>query len=78
MTIRNIDEHAYQRLLTWSAHQNLGIGEALSRLVLEHAQLLQDPKRKSSIWSLEPWDWGPGTEDTSEGIDRIVYGEMQE
>jgi hypothetical protein len=77
-TIRNIDEDAYQRLRTWAAHHGLGIGEALSRLVLEHAHLPTQRRRKVSIWSLKPWDWGPGTEHTSEEIDKIVYGEMQE
>lgn len=77
VTIRNIDEEAYQRLQNWAALQGIGIGEALSRLVFEHAHLPGEGRRKSSIWSLKPWDWGPGTERTSEEIDKIVYDDLQ-
>ena len=78
-TIRNIDEAAYQRLRVWAAHHDLGMGEALSRLVLDHAHLPPARRRKGvSFWDIKPTDWGPGTEHTSEEVDRIVYDEAQE
>lgn len=78
LTIRNIDEEAYQRLRTWAAHQGLEIGEALSRLVLQHAHLPQNQKSKVSMWKLKPTSWGPGSERTSQQIDEIVYDESQQ
>ncbi len=77
-TIRNIDDEAYQRLRTWAAHHGLGMGEALSRLALQHAHLPHNPKRKVSIWELKPTSWGPGSEHTSQEIDEIVYDESQQ
>lgn len=71
-TIRNIDPQAYRRLRTWAAHHGIGIGEALSKLVLEHAHVPRE-KRKVSIWDLKPWDWGPGNERVSEQVDEIAY-----
>jgi hypothetical protein len=73
-TIRNIDEEAYRRLRTWAAHEGISIGEALSQLVLRHVELPTRARRKVSFWDLKPWDWGPGTERTSEEVDEIVYG----
>lgn len=73
-TIRNIDDEAYRRLRTWAAHEGVSIGEALSRLVLEHVSLPERRRPKVSIWDLKPTGWGPGTERTSEEVDEIVYG----
>ena len=75
-TIRNIDEEAYRRLRTWAAHEGIGIGEALSRLVFRHVHPTPARKRRVSFWDLKPTGWGPGTERTSEEVDDIVYGDM--
>lgn len=77
-TIRNIDEEAYRRLRTYAAHEGKSIGEALSELVLRHVELPQRRRPKVSFWDLRPTGWGPGTEHTSEEVDKIVYGEAQE
>lgn len=73
-TIRNIDPEAYRRLRVWAAHHGLGIGEALSKLVNEHAHI-PTPRRKVSIWDVKPWNWGPGNESASEQVDEIAYGD---
>lgn len=77
-TIRNIAEDAYQLLRTWAAHRGIGIGEALSQIILDHVQIPSIRQRRVSFWDVKPWDWGPGNERVSEEVDQIVYDEAQE
>ena len=72
-TIRNLDERAFRTLKARAALEGMTIGDAVSEAIRTWVANRDAAKRTGSLRDLEPRSWGPGTEHSSEEIDRIVY-----
>ena len=75
VTIRNMDEELYREVRSRAVEENRTVAEVLKDAMKSY--LLAHPKRERTL-SLRDWrpvDWGAGTENTSQEIDKILYGE---
>ncbi len=74
--IRGIDEETYIKFRERAIAKRLRVGEALTLAMKEWLE--KEEKREKinpkNLLKLKPFDWGPGTERTSEEIDEILYG----
>jgi len=73
--VRDVDEETFRKFKEMSVGDRMKLGIALTlamkRLLKEHKK-----KRHKKLMGprLEPFNWGHGTEKTSEEIDKILYG----
>jgi len=74
-TIRDVDEDVLRKFKAQSAEKQMKMGEALTEAMVNW---LKERKTKSVkpkiLLKVRPFDWGPGTEQTSKKIDEILYG----
>jgi len=74
--IRGIEEETYVKFREKAVSKRLRVGEALTLAMKEWLE--KEEKREkvnpSNLLKIKPFDWGPGTERTSEEIDEILYG----
>jgi len=73
--IRGIEEETYVKFREKAVAKRLRVGEALTLAMKEWLE--KEEKREkvnpSNLLKIKPFDWGPGTERTSEEIDEILY-----
>ena len=77
--VRDVDEDTFRKFKAMSieARTKLGIVLTLAMKKLLDERKKQQKNRKNSakcLLDIKPFDWGPGTEKTSEEIDEILYG----
>lgn len=77
--IRNIDPKAYRMLKSRAAIEERPIGAVLSDAIRLYLAGTTSTKRwekrgGKSIADLPSWDFGPGSERSSEEIDEVLYG----
>ncbi len=73
VTIKEVDEHAFQELKAEAARDKMTIGSALNVAIANW--LWTKRKTKANLKDLKPVKWGPGTERLSEQVDEVLYGE---
>jgi hypothetical protein len=73
--IRDVDEETFRKFRSLAIERKMKIGEALS---LAMKKMMNDKnkegKKKIGIINIKPLDFGKGTENSSEEIDKIIYG----
>lgn len=77
-TIRNLDARLYRALLARAKARNRTVGSQANeafRAFLSRPRLAGSSRR--SFLDFKPVDFGPGTENVSEQIDQILYGENE-
>ena len=75
VTFRKVDEAALRNFKVEAVRENKSFGEAVAeamRLWVDHKKFTQQKKIKLS--DSKPVDFGPGTENLSQEIDKILYG----
>ena len=70
ITIRNVNRKIYQEFKAEAARRGLTMGQALT---LAMKEFITPEKKEISILDFKPFDWGKGTEKTSEDVDKILY-----
>ncbi len=75
ITVRDVDEKVLRNFRARAIQKKMKMGEALTdamkRWLKEDKIREPDPKL---LLKIKPFDWGPGTEKTSEEVDAILYG----
>ena len=77
--VRDVDEDTFRKFRAMTIEEKMKLGFALT---LAMRKLLEERKKKEKaannkikhLLTVKPFDWGQGTEKTSEEIDKILYG----
>ncbi len=72
VSIRNINPDVFKEFKAQVVKEGLNVGKAITFAMIEW---LEQKNPKKDFLELKPFDWGPGTENTSKDMDRILYGE---
>lgn len=79
--IRNIDPARYRLLKARAAAEGLSLGEAINGAIdswlARGAPGNTKKRRRGTLSDLPVIDFGPGSEDWSERVDEILYGEKR-
>ena len=73
ITVKEVDEKAFQELKAQAAKNKMTVGAALT-LAIE-TWLSSTKRAKADLAELKAVSWGQGTERLSEKIDEALYGE---
>lgn len=74
ITVRDVDEEVLRKFKAVIASDKMKMGQALTHAMkdwVKHKE--QSGKMDSTTFKAKPFDWGKGTEKTSEEIDDILY-----
>jgi len=73
--VRGIEEETYVKFREKALAKRLRVGEALTLAMKEWLEKEEEREKVNprNLLKIEPFDWGPGTERTSEEIDEILY-----
>lgn len=75
ITMRGLQENVFRQFKAKAVEEDLRLGDAITQAM----QLwLKDKGKKAGhrgrLSDLPSWDWGPGTEKSSQEIDKTLYG----
>lgn len=73
VSVRNVDENLFKEFSIEAKRRDRAVGEAVTEAM--KLWLHEQPARIMRLKDIKPWDFGPGTEDISQNIDEIAYGE---
>jgi len=76
IAVRDVDENVFREFKAEAVREGVSVGKILTmamRLWMERVK--KKKKVKRSLLDLKPFDWGEGTENSSEEIDATLYGE---
>ena len=73
ISIRDVNKEIFNEFKALSVKKRMTLGQALT---LAMNEWLDEEKElpKKSLLKMKTWDWGKGTESTSEEVDQILYG----
>ena len=71
ISIRGVNEDIFKEFKAKVVKKGMTIGQAVSMAMEEW---VEEETEKRDILDFKPWDWGDGTENTSEIVDEILYG----
>lgn len=77
IAVRDVDEETFRKFRAQTIEERMKLGDALT-IAMKH--WLQEVKAKTARQkilrkdTIKPFDWGKGTEKTSEEVDEILYG----
>jgi hypothetical protein len=73
ITIRNLQDSVFRQFKAKAAEEDMKLGDALTQ-AMQLWLSKKTPKPKGKLIDLKRSHWGKGTENTSQEIDKIVYG----
>ncbi len=73
ITIRGLQENVFREFKAKAAREGMKLGDALS-IAMEKWSKESKKEKGAKLSDLKPFNWGKGTERTSEEIDKILYG----
>ncbi len=79
ITVRDVEEQVFREFRTKAVSRGMKTGIAANEAFREWARK-DEPKKlkKRSFFDMvKPWDWGPGSENSSMEIDKNVYGDLK-
>ena len=71
IAVRDVDKDTFQEFKANAIQRGLKVGQALT-LAMEN---FMSQQKKEKFTSLKPFNWGKGTENTSQNVDEILYGQ---
>lgn len=74
VSIRGLNDTLFKELKAEAAREGLSIGQAISLAVSGWLASKHSNKNKLRFLDLKPIDFGPGSEHSSEDIDKVLYG----
>lgn len=76
--VREVDEEVFRQFRAMTVRRRIKLGEAITKAMenLLEEQKIKEKKKKRLHYldEVKPLSFGNGTENTSEEIDKIVYG----
>ena len=78
--VRDVDEEVFRKFRAMTVEERMRLGEALTKAMNSFLKEKREEKQKKHLRGVDyllkvkPFDFGPGTERTSEEVDEIVYG----
>jgi len=73
VSVRNVDEKLFKEFSIEAKRKDMAVGEAVTEAM--KLWLHKQPAKIVRLRDIKPWSFGPGTEDISQNIDEIAYGE---
>ena len=73
ITVRDVDQEVFREFKAEAVKRGLTMGSALT-LAMEKFKA-ELTKKRQKFTALKPVSWGKGTEQVSEEVDKILYGE---
>ncbi|MDE1857424.1 MAG: hypothetical protein KGH98_05120 [Candidatus Micrarchaeota archaeon] len=73
ITIRGLQEVVFRKFKSKAAEEDMKLGEALTQ-AMEMWVKEDEKRRRPKFRGMPKFDWGEGTENSSQEIDRILYG----
>ncbi|MBS3075289.1 hypothetical protein J4429_02400 [Candidatus Pacearchaeota archaeon] len=76
--VREVDEETFRKFRAMVIENKMKLGYALSqamRKMIEENMKKKILNKKPALLDIKPFDFGKGTENLSENIDKIVYGD---
>jgi hypothetical protein len=71
--IREVDEEVFREFRANAVRRKMKLGDAVSRAMKQWVERNRHVRREKL--KVKPFDWGKGTENTSDEVDEILYGE---
>lgn len=73
ISVRDVNKEVFNEFKALTVKKRVTLGKALTIAMMEW---LNEEKEitKKSLLKMKSWDWGKGTENTSEEVDQILYG----
>jgi len=79
ITIRDVDDQVLRKFKAKTVEERMKMGQALTQAMKRWLREKEKTKVNSRLLlKIKPFDWGPGTEKTSEEIDKILYGSKKQ
>lgn len=76
IAIRDVDENLFKEFKAEAAREGTSVGKILTMAMRFWLERVKKKKKvRKSLLDLKPFDWGKGSENSSEEIDAILYGE---
>ncbi|OGI15434.1 hypothetical protein A3K63_01790 [Candidatus Micrarchaeota archaeon RBG_16_49_10] len=74
--IRGLDEEIYMKFKEKAITEGMTVGEALNLAMKDWVKggSKKEELNPKNLLNAKPFDWGSGTERTSEEVDKILYG----
>ncbi|HXE31171.1 MAG TPA: hypothetical protein VN515_05165 [Terriglobales bacterium] len=76
-TIRNLDPVLYRRARARAATEGKTVGAVINEALRQHLRPQSRTDAKPHWWDVPVENWGPGTENLSNEVEDILYGEDQ-
>lgn len=76
VVVRNVEEAAFRKLKAKAVEEGLSVGKAINQAIYAWLGKLEKPnaRKRPALLGFKPIRCGPGNENVSQEIDRIVYG----
>jgi len=74
LVVRNVDDVVFRKFKVKAVEEDLNLGHALNQAMIVWVNLAARRKKRAPLLDFKPFDFGKGSEHTSEQIDAIVYG----
>jgi len=73
ISIRDVNKEVFNDFKALAVKKHMKLGQALTMVMME---FLNEDKEisKKSLLTMKTSNWGKGTENTSEEVDKILYG----
>jgi len=73
ISVRDVNREIFNEFKAKTVKNGMTLGQALNLVMMEW---LDEEKEipKKNLLKMKTWNWGKGTEKTSEEIDKIIYG----
>lgn len=71
LSVRDIDETIFREFKAQAVKEKVNVGTALT---LAMKNWIEKKTPKKSFLSIKPIDLGPGTENLSQEVDKVLYG----
>ena len=73
ISVRDVNKEVFNEFKALTVKRRVKLGKALTMAMMEW---LDEEKEipKKSLLKMKSWDWGKGTENTSDEVDQILHG----
>ncbi len=76
ISVRDVDPKVFREFKVKTVLDGTKTGVALTLAMKEWAEKKEKKKegKTKNIFNLQAWDWGKGSENESENVDKVIYG----
>ena len=77
VAIRDVNPELFRKFKAEAVKEGMKMSTAISEAIkfwLDNRVSYKSTKKKKTLADFKPWDWGPGSENASQEIDKFLYG----